>query len=153
MKLWTEVCEELEIMDGFKRQLCDIQGRLFENTLKKKLDSKDFINKFMNSKTCEYFDLPYDRHQWAGEEYLLEELLDEVSVNQAGELFGREELYWMGFVYRAWHFLTGEDSREIYLQADVKLMKDCYPGFHTLDVAMAVEDLKEISRQKKAASF
>ena len=28
-------------------------------------------------------------------------------------------------------------------------MRSCYLGFHTLDVAMAVEDLKEIYRQKQ----
>lgn len=28
-------------------------------------------------------------------------------------------------------------------------MKDCYLGFHTLDVSMAIDDLKELYRQKK----
>ena len=138
-----------KILNGFERQLCDIQGRLFELSLKKGLDSIAFVESFMNSKTCEFFDLPYDRHQWAGEEYVLAELLDEIPVKKAGVKFGKEELYWAGYVYRYWHFLTGESSREIYAQADARRMKDCYPGFHTLDVAMAVDNFKEINRQIK----
>ncbi|MCL2087810.1 MAG: hypothetical protein FWH05_09505 [Oscillospiraceae bacterium] len=136
-------------IDRFERQLCDIQGRLFERSLKKRLDSVDFAEKFMNSKTCEFFDMPYDRLQWAGEEYILENLLDETSVSSSGEMFGKEELFWTGYVYRYWHFLTGESSREIYKQASAKRMRNCFGGFHTLDVGMAIEDLKEINRQER----
>ena len=35
-----------------KRQLCDIQGRLFELALKTGLDCPSFIESFMNSKTA-----------------------------------------------------------------------------------------------------
>ena len=138
----------LSNLDNFKRQMCDIQGRLFEQSLKKGLDSVDFTEKFMNSKTCEFFDMPYDRLQWAGEEYLLENLLDETDITPAGEKFNNEELFWTGYVYRYWHLLTGENSRDIYKQANARRMKDCYLGFHTLDVGMAIEDLKEINRQE-----
>ena len=132
-------------LSGFERQLCDIQGRLFELSLEKGLDSGDFIKKFMNSATCEYLDLPYDRLQWAGEEYMLENLLEEVLVSRAGLQFSREELYWTGYVYRYWHLLTGESSSEIFAQANATMMRECYLGFHTLDTIMAIEDLKTIS--------
>ena len=137
-----------KILSRFERQLCDIQGRLFERSLKKELDSIDFINKFMNSKTCEFMDMSYDRLQWAGEEYVLENLMDEMAVNPAGDIFSKEEMFWAGYVYRYWHLLTGESSRDIYIQADAKRMKDCYIGFHSLDVTMAIDNLKEIKRQE-----
>jgi len=136
-------------LNGFERRICDIQGRLFERSLEKNLDSVDFINKFMSSETCAFFDLPYDRLQWAGEEYIMENLLEEMAVQPAGVKFEKEELFWTGYVYRCWHLLTGEGSREIYAQADAKRMKDCYVGFHGLDVAMAIENLKEINRQNE----
>ena len=138
------------VLSGFERQLCDIQGRLFERSLKKDLDSTDFVEKFMHSKTCEFLDLPYDRLQWAGEEYILEDLLDETAVMPAGERYGNEELFWTGYIYRYWHYVTGESGREIYAQAQARRMKDCYPGFHTMDAVMAIEDLKEIHRQETA---
>lgn len=60
-----------------KRQLCDIQGRLFELVLKNGYDCPFFIETFMNSKTAVALDDIYDRLQWAGEEYILEELNEE----------------------------------------------------------------------------
>lgn len=36
----------------------------------------------------------------------------------------------------------------IELQADAVTMMECYIGFHTLDVAMAIENLKELSIQR-----
>ena len=137
-------------LSGFERRLCDIQGRLFERSLLMNLDSPDFIGKFMTSKTCEFFDLPYDRLQWAGEEYIMDNLLDEVMVKPAGVKFGKEELFWIGYIYRYWHYLENENSSRIYQQAPSQLMQDCYPGFHTLDIAMAIDDLKEIQRQTSA---
>jgi len=134
-------------LNGFERQLCDIQGRLFEHSLEKNLDSVDFISKFMNSKTCEFLDMSYDRLQWSGEEYVLENLLEETTVELSGVAFGKEELFWAGYVYRYWHLLTGETSRDIYAQADAIQMKNCYLGFHALDVTMAIDNLKEIKRQ------
>ncbi|MCL2815328.1 MAG: hypothetical protein FWD23_12075 [Oscillospiraceae bacterium] len=136
-------------LGGFERQLCDIQGRLFERSLKKGLDSPDFVEKFMNSKTCGFLDLPYDRLQWAGEEYIMEDLLDEMPVKPIGERYGSEELFWMGYIYRYWHYMTGESGRDIYIQAKARRMKECYLGFHTLDAVMAIEDLKEIYRQEQ----
>lgn len=132
-----------------KRQLCDIQGRLFELALKAGLDCPSFIESFMNSKTAAALDDVYDRLQWAGEEYILEELNDEVNgLKKAGTIYSSEVMYWIGYTYRYWHYYTNENSLEIYTIADAKTMSECWLGFHTLDVEMAVDDLKEIYKQK-----
>ena len=132
-----------------KRQLCDIQGRLFELALKTGLDCPSFIESFMNSKTAASLDDVYDRLQWAGEEYILEELDDEVNgLKKAGTTYSLEVMYWMGYTYRYWHYYTGEYSYEIYKIADDKTMSECWLGFHTFDVEMAIDDLKEIYEQK-----
>lgn len=68
-----------------KRQLCDIQGRLFELSLKNGYDSPAFIESFMNSRAAAALDDVYDRLQWAGEEYILEELNEETGgLKKAG---------------------------------------------------------------------
>jgi len=138
------------MLSNFERQLCDIQGRLFERSLDQELDSTDFTQKFMQSQTCKSLDLPYDRLQWAGEEYILENLLEEISVQEAASRqFSREALSWIGYVYRYWHFEDNDSSANIYAVADAAFMNECYLGFHTLDVSMAIQDLKEISKQRK----
>jgi hypothetical protein len=133
-------------LNSLERQLCDIQGRLFERSLLYNLDSADFIKTFMNSETCRFIDLPYDRLHWVGEESILDELLDESSVKPLGVSFSKDELFWIGYIYRYWHFLTGESGVNIYSQAKAELMRDSYLGFHTMDVIMAIEDFKEIHR-------
>lgn len=133
-----------------QRQLCDIQGRLFELALANGYDSLSFISSFMNSKCAAALDDTCDRLQWTGEEYILEELNDEVKgLAKLGKSFSRKVMYWAGYTYRYWHYYTGETSKEIYKIADAKMMDSCWLGFHTLDVEMAIDDLKEIHRQKK----
>ena len=132
-----------------KRQLCDIQGRLFELALKNKYDCPAFIKTFMNSQAAAALDDVYDRLQWAGEEYILEELEDEAKgLEKAGIIYNKDVMYWTGYIYRYWHYYTNEDSREIYKIADAKTMNECWLGFHTLDVEMAIDDLKDIYKQK-----
>lgn len=125
--------------------LCDIQGRLFELALNKGYDCKEFIEKFMNSKTAASLDESYDRLQWAGEEYILEELIDETGgLKKAGVAYHNEIMYWSGYTYRYWHYYTGETSKEIYNIANAEIMSTSYLGFHTMDVRMAIDRLKEI---------
>ncbi len=129
--------------------LCDIQGRLFELALKSGYNCKNFIEKFMNSKTAAALDENYDRLQWAGEEYILEELIDEVGgIEKGGETYHNEIMYWSGYTYRYWKYYTGESSAEIYKIANAETMAGCYLGFHTLDVKMAIDRLKESHKRK-----
>jgi hypothetical protein len=146
-------------MTPLQLQLCAIQGRLFELSAKGALSSDVFIPAYMTSKTCERYDAPYHRLQWCGEEYLMEELLDEYKTHkgifsksrgQTGktDLFSQDELYWIGYMYRYWHFLTGEKSKQIYRQAPIKIMKKTYPGFHTIDEKIAIENIKSLGKGK-----
>ena len=48
-----------------------------------------------------------------------------------------------------WHYYSGEDSKKIYKQAAVEVMKRNYMMFHTMDPVLAIEDLKEIYNQKR----
>ena len=132
-----------------QRQLCDIQGRLFELALKGGYDCPAFIRTFMNSQAAAALDDTYDRLQWAGEEYILEELNEEVGgLERAGIRYSSDVMYWAGYTYRYWHYYTGESSREIFQIADGEQMNNCWLGFHTFDVEMAIDDLKEIHLQK-----
>ena len=114
-----------------KRQLCDIQGRLFELALKAGADCPFFIESFMNSKTAAALDDVY------------------CGLKKAGTIYLAEVMYWTGYIYRYWHYYTNEYSREIYKIADAKTMNECWLGFHTFDVEMAIDDLKEIYGQNR----
>ena len=138
-------------MNELQLKLCDIQGRLFELSAEKKYNSAAFIKAFMMSDTAKELDSKYNRMQWAGEEYLLEEVASAAgeSLTRNGEIFSADMLYWIGYIYRYWHYYTGEDSAKIYKQAPAQTMKRNYMIFHTMDPVLAIEDLKEIHNQKQ----
>lgn len=137
-------------MNELQLKLCDIQGRLFELSAEKRIGSVSFVKAFMTSEIAKALDSDYNRMQWAGEEYLLEEIISSVGevLQKDGEVFAVDVLYWIGYLYRFWHYYTGEESAKIYKQAPVQTMKRNYMMFHTMDPALAVEDLKEIFEQK-----
>ena len=139
------------MIDELQLKLCDIQGRLFELSAEKGYGSAAFIKAFMTSEIAKNLDSKYNRMQWAGEEYLLDEIVsanaDIASSN--GEVFSADVIYWIGYLYRYWHFYTGERSAQIYKQAPVETMKRNYMMFHTMDPTLAIEDLKEIYGQNQ----
>ena len=123
-------------MTSIELQLCDIQGRLFKLSAQRGISSVEFNKVFMKSATAKALDSTYNRMQWAGEEYLLEEVIDEAGdrFKKLGEVYSDELIYWIGYIYRYWHYVTDESSKEIYKQASVRVMK-------TLEEA--IEILKE----------
>lgn len=137
--------------DNLQIKLCDIQGRLFELSIQKKLNSREFIEFFMQSATAKALDSRYHRFQWAGEEYLLEEIIEEADgkLPSGGEIFSKDCLYGISFLYRYWHYYMGESSAEIAPQVPVSTMKRNYGSFHCMAPELAIEDLKEISEQNE----
>lgn len=138
-------------MDELQLKLCDIQGRLFELSAEKKLPSAAFIKTFMTSETAKELDSRYNRMQWMGEEYLLEEIVSSsgYALSGTGEVYQKDVLYWIGYIYRYWHYHTSESSAKILRQASAATMKRNYLMFHTMDPVVAIENLKEIHTQKK----
>ena len=134
-------------MDSIQLKLCDIQGRLFERSTD--FASEGFIRDFMNSEVAAHLDSPYNKLQWMGEEYLLDELKDEGKLQSTGEKYSPEVLYWIGYLYRYWACSRNEKSKRIYRWAPAKTMKRNYMAFHTFDPDIAIDDLIEISRQRQ----
>ena len=132
-------------MTSIELQLCDIQGRLFKLSARRGISSAEFIKAFMKSATAKALDSTYNRMQWAGEEYLLEEVIDEAGdrFEKPGEVYSEELIYWLGYIYRYWHYVTGESSKEIYKQAPMKVMKQKYVRLYMMTPEEVIEILKE----------
>ena len=131
-------------LNHFQLQQCKIQAKTFALLYGQGFEPKEFVPAFMNSKTAAGLDAQYHRFQWSGEEYIAEEIVDECSLKKHDEpgVESAEAVFWAGYLYRYWHFVTGETSKEIYSQANFDVMMDVYPGFHALDPNLAIEDLK-----------
>lgn len=137
------------MMDALELKLCDIQGRLFELSVKEEMDSEVFIKAFMNSPVAQGLDSSYNRMQWAGEEYLLEELDATCEITRSNHIYAGDVMYWIGYQYRYWSILRKISSKKIIKYASAKTMNRNYLMLHTMDPEMAVEDLEEMFRQKQ----
>lgn len=132
-------------MTSIELQLCDIQGNLFKLSAQRGINSAEFIKVFMKSATAKALDSTYNRMQWAGEEYLLEEVIDEAAdrFKKPGEVYSEELIYWIGYIYRYWHYVAGESSKEIIKLALVKVMKQNYTRFYMMTPEEVIEILIE----------
>ena len=132
-------------MTSIELQLCDIQGGLFKLLARRGINSAEFVQVFMKSATGKALDSTYNRMQWIGEEYLLEEVIDEAGdrFEKPGEVYSEELIYWIGYIYRYWHYMTEESSKEIYKQVPVKVMKQNYEWLYMMTPEEVREVLKE----------
>jgi hypothetical protein len=126
-----------------------MQGKLFELSSNNGYDSLEFIKSFMLSETAYDLDKPFNHMQWAGEGYIIDRLSEEDSLKKGGLIYDNETLYWTGYIYRYWHFYTGESSKEIYKQANAETMNAVYYAYHTMSPEMSIDRLKEAYKEKK----
>ena len=135
-------------LDVFQMQQCEMQAALFESLDRRPIDAKVFIRAFMNSKAAAGLDSTFDHFQWAGIEYIYEDVVEEFGLNPEPNppRYNTEALWYGGYITRYWHYLTGETMKQIYAQCDESLLLQCY-GFHSEANELAVEDIKAIARQ------
>lgn len=133
-------------MNRFELKMCDIQGGLFELASENNFSSVQFIQGFMRSEVAKNLDSSYYPMQKMGEEYLLSALNDEFdsTLSKTGEVYPKDVMYWIGYIYRYWHYLYDESSDIIYTFAPAETMRANYLMFHTMDPEMAIENLIEI---------
>lgn len=133
---------------SYQLMLCDVQGKLFELAWRKGFNMSEFVPVFMKSHAAALIDSTYNHLQWAGEGYILEELVSETGLRhgRARRSAPPEHLFWSGYLYRFWHCLTGEASAAIFTIADYRRMAGTYAGYHTLSCELAIDNLKEDAR-------
>jgi len=59
------------------------------------------------------------------------------------ERYGREELYWLGYLYRYWAYTYEKSSKQVYKQMKAKELRMLYYPYHSLDPAQAIERILE----------
>lgn len=139
------------MLDIYELTLCDMQGKLFETSAVEGFSSEMFIKTFMLSTTAADLDKIFNHMQWAGQGYILDRLKEQNASElvKNAELYDNETLYWAGYLYRYWHFYTGESSKEIYKQAPASVMQSMYLMYHTMSPEMAIDRLKETYARKR----
>ncbi len=132
-------------MTDFDLKLCDVQGRLFVLSVTNGYDSEKFVKTFMKSVTAKELDSSYNCKQCFGEEYLFDEVIENAGdmFKEKEKIYSSECIYWIGYIYRYWHYYTKESSKEIYKHAPVKVMKQNYEQLYMMIPEEVIEILKE----------
>lgn len=128
-------------MTSLQDQLCDELGVVFEMASDAGFDSELFIRAFMTGKTAERLDNKWHQINYCGELHTFENFERDNPGFPEGVAWKRDIMHWIGYIYRCWHFMTGEASREIVEIAPPTVMADNYHYLHTLDPEWAVERL------------
>ena len=134
-------------MTSFDLKLCDVQGRLFVLSATNGYSSEKFVKIFMKSETAKELDSSYNCKQCFGEEYLFAEVIEQAGniFKENDEVYSKECIYWIGYIYRYWNYVTGKSSKEIYKQAPVKVMRQNYARLYMMTPEEVIELLKEKS--------
>ncbi len=132
-------------IDSLGLKLCSYQATLFEKTIKETdCSSQIFIRRFMNSKLAERIDntgFIFDSTDYID---ALIEIENQYGKSSYGiEKYKVEEMYWIGYIYRYWAYITGESSKKIYKKIKPEKLRKLYFPYHSLDPKQAIERIME----------
>ena len=127
----------------FNIGICEMSADLFVQSVKKGYDSKDFIEKLMNSETAIYLYDKVDTQMWLGSNYIIETLEQEVSISK-GETYPEDLMSWIGYLFACWNLSYEKDyPKDMIEQAPVDVLVLTYQGLHVMSFEDAVKELKK----------
>lgn len=132
-------------IDNYGLKLCNFQAELFQKSLTEtKCSSKIFIRRFMLSDLAKRMDKNGFLFDATDHSDALHELEAQYGPSDYGKFkFGREEIYWTGYIYRYWTYTSGKSSKQIYHFIKPEELQKLYFPYHSLDPEAAIERIKE----------
>ena len=125
--------------------LCELQAETFENSTDKSATSSDiFIRRFMKSEIAKKLDNEsvLDSNIQAAD--ILEFIDEEYGVSSYGSVkYSRDEIYWIGYIYRYFAYTYEMTSAQIYKIVKPKELRGVFLPYHTMDPAQAIERILE----------
>lgn len=131
--------------DEYGLKMCQYQGNLFLESLDKtNCSSPIFLRRFMYSKTAQRM----DRESFLFESFSVADAIEEIEEEYGNSDYGRirysrEELYWIGYVYRYWSYTRKMSSRAVYRLIKPEELRKLYFPYHSLDPSQAIERIME----------
>lgn len=132
-------------LDEFGRKLCAVQAEIFStSTTKSESGSAVFVRRFMRSGLAKRVDAGSFLFESTSPEHAVEAVDAEFGGKPYGsETYSREEMYWMGYFYRAFCIVTGKPSKAAYSIIGARELRGLYLPYHSLDIEQAVERVLE----------
>lgn len=128
-----------------ERKLCQIQGKIFEESIQKvQCSSLIFIRRFMQSSLATKFDdysflvIALDIND------CFYEIENEYGFSSYGKIkYSKNEMFWIGYIYRALSIIYKLSSKKVFSLFNAKEIVKYYNIFHTFDIEQAAEKMME----------
>ncbi len=132
-------------LDFNERKLCQIQGKIFEESIEKvECSSLIFIRRFMKSNLSTKLDdysflvMALDIND------CFYEIENEYGSSSYGKIkYSKNEMFWIGYIYRALSIIYKLPSREVFKLFNSKEIVTYYNIYHTFDIEQAAERMME----------
>lgn len=125
--------------------LCELQAKTFEMSIDAtEVSSEIFIRRFMNSQISKSIDsceiLQTNMHA----KDILERIEEQYGKSNYGsKRYTKNELYWIGYIYRYFSYTYEKSSVQIYKIVKPKELRALFLPYHTLDPSQAIERILE----------
>ena len=120
-------------------------SKAFENSIDKTDTSSEiFIRRFMKSEIAKRFDNESVLESNIQPNDILELINEEYGISDYGSVkYKRNEIYWIGYIYRYFAFTYDISSAQVYKIVKPKELRGLFLAYHTLDPAQAIERILE----------
>jgi hypothetical protein len=125
--------------------LCELQAETFENSIDQiESSSEIFIRRFMKSEIAKRFDNESILESNIQANDVLESVIEQYGVSNYGSIkYTRNEIYWIGYIYRYFAFTYKLSSAQVYKIVKPKELRGVFLPYHTMDPAQAIERILE----------
>ena len=125
--------------------LCKIQAETFEKSIDKMDTSSEiFVRRFMRSSIVKQLDNEAILATNLQANDILDFINEEYGVSNYGSVkYSKDEMYWIGYIYRYFAYTYEWTSSRIYKNIKPKELRSVYLPYHTFDPAQAIERILE----------
>lgn len=140
-----EVINIMKKIDKDGLLLCELQAKTFEMSIDAtKVSSEIFIRRFMNSQISKSIDSCEILQTNMQAKDILERIEEQYGKSNYGsKRYTKNELYWIGYIYRYFSYTYEKSSVQIYKIVKPKELRALFLPYHTLDPSQAIERILE----------
>ena len=125
--------------------LCELQATAIEKSIDKMESSSEiFIRRFMRSRIAKRLDDGSVLENNIQAEDILQLVNEEYGFSNYGSVkYTRNEMYWIGYIYRYFVITYELTSMQVYKIVKPKELKGLFLPYHTMDPSQAIERILE----------
>lgn len=132
-------------MDKDGLLLCELQGKTFELSIDSlDISSEIFVRRFVNSQTSKLIDSTSILETNIQPKDIIELIEEEYGYSNYGSIkYSKNEMYWIGYLYRYFAFTYELSSLQVYKIVKPKELRSLFLAYHSLSPSQAIERILE----------